>query len=171
MRGFSALAYTRHCTRRVPGVPGSAKRRVFNRGHELLHGGGVLAKASTRVLSLACTSITQSFETCAHCSCAFVPSPETKGAVVVSFEYRRAFECVRPVSTGFMRSRQLCEYCHRRWAESMRYAASKPGCWPYDAPGSLTTEVRPQRSSPNRNTEQGLLPATQWRSQNQCPFW
>ena len=28
--------HTRHCTRRVPGVPGSAKRRVFNRGREVV---------------------------------------------------------------------------------------------------------------------------------------
>ena len=29
MRGYSALTHTRHCTRRIPGVPGSAKRRFF----------------------------------------------------------------------------------------------------------------------------------------------
>ena len=33
---FSALTHTRHLTRRVPGVPGSAKRRfVFSRGRDL----------------------------------------------------------------------------------------------------------------------------------------
>ena len=35
MRGYSALTHTRHCTRRILGVPGSAKRRVFNRGCEV----------------------------------------------------------------------------------------------------------------------------------------
>ena len=36
MRGYSALTHTRHCNPRVPGVPGSAKRRLFNRGRDLL---------------------------------------------------------------------------------------------------------------------------------------
>ena len=31
MRGYSALTHTRHHTRRVPGVPGSAKRRFLTR--------------------------------------------------------------------------------------------------------------------------------------------
>ena len=35
MATYSALTHTRHGTRRVPGVPGSAKRRFFNRGHEV----------------------------------------------------------------------------------------------------------------------------------------
>ena len=35
MTGYPALTHTRHHTRRVPGVPGSAKRRFFNRGHEI----------------------------------------------------------------------------------------------------------------------------------------
>ena len=30
---FRAYAY-RHCTRRMPGVPGSAKRQFFNRGRD-----------------------------------------------------------------------------------------------------------------------------------------
>ena len=36
MTGYSALTHTRPHMRRVPGVPGSAKRRLFNRGHDLV---------------------------------------------------------------------------------------------------------------------------------------
>ena len=33
MRSYSVLTHTRHRNRRVPGVPGFAKRSFFNRGH------------------------------------------------------------------------------------------------------------------------------------------
>ena len=36
LASYSALTYTRHHTRRAPGVPGSAKRRMFNRGRDLV---------------------------------------------------------------------------------------------------------------------------------------
>ena len=35
MASYSALTHTRHHTRRVPGVPGSAERRLFNRGRDM----------------------------------------------------------------------------------------------------------------------------------------
>ena len=38
MRCYSALTHTRHRTRRVPGVPGSAKWRLFNRGCDTIKG-------------------------------------------------------------------------------------------------------------------------------------
>ena len=36
MTGYSALTHTRHRTRRVSGVPGSAKRRFLNRGRDVV---------------------------------------------------------------------------------------------------------------------------------------
>ena len=36
MTGYSVLTHTRHHARRVPGVPGSAKRRFFNRGRDTI---------------------------------------------------------------------------------------------------------------------------------------
>ena len=39
MTGYFALTQTRHHTRRVPRVPGSAKRRFFNRGHKIIGAG------------------------------------------------------------------------------------------------------------------------------------
>ena len=37
MTSYSAITHTRYHTRRVTGVPGSAKRRFFNRGHDAIN--------------------------------------------------------------------------------------------------------------------------------------
>ena len=39
MTSYSALMHARYRTRRVPGVPGSAKWWLFNRGCDLVRGG------------------------------------------------------------------------------------------------------------------------------------
>ena len=52
--GYSARTHTRHHTRRGPGVPGSAKRRFFSRGHDMLAGSSEGRLLST-LRAIVCT--------------------------------------------------------------------------------------------------------------------
>ena len=88
MRGCSALTHTRHHTRRVPGVPGSAKRRFSNRGCDVMLQARARSARSAHRTS-PCCALAQSSRRCCRRACH--PAPRRVAAPAEAGKEMRLF--------------------------------------------------------------------------------